>query len=528
MSVNIDYAPVREQGNGAKLDFDFPFKIFNASDLIVSKILISTGVETLMVLNADYTVTIDTVTEGGTVTYTVAPTALQDSFIRREMDITQEADIPTNNLFREVQIENALDKGTMIDQQQQVQINRCLQVAETVTVDVLFPLADPGKAIMWNPTGDALINSTDNFNDIVTDAVAAQTAAELAESNAAASAAAAALSAAVAAADAVDTAADAVATAADALATAADAVDTAADAVATAADRVQTGLDRVQTGLDAIDTAADAVATAADRVQTGLDRVATAADRVQTGLDRVQTGLDRTQTGLDRIATAADVVTITNYIAGLSATSTTSLLIATGAKTFTTQASKSFAAGQFISAVSAANNANYMHGVVTSYAGTTLIINVLDIGGSGTLADWNINVSGSRGSIGATGPAGPGGTTFIGLTDVPASFATHSLKTVRVNVGETALEFYTPSSGSTLTRATFTNASLTAGVLTITHSAALSAPYTVLVMIFDNNGKQIIPDEVTGAANTVAVDLSSYVTAGGGSIAGTWGYGFIA
>ncbi len=82
--------------------------------------------------------------------------------------------------------------------------------------------------------------------------------------------------------------------------------------------------------------------------------------------------------------------------------------------------------------------------------------------------------------------------------------------------------------GATLTRATFTNASLTAGVLTITHSAGLSAPYTVMVTIFDNNNQQIIPDSITGATNTVAVDLSSYVTAGGGSITGTWGYGYIA
>ena len=232
------------------------------------------------------------------------------------------------------------------------------------------------------------------------------------------------------------------------------------------------------------------------------------------------TGADRVQTGLDAADTAADLAAVLAYVAGLQATSTTSLLIEVASKTFTTQASKSFAPGQFISAISNANPANYMHGTVTSYSGTTLVIAVSDIGGSGTLADWNISVSGSRGSI---GPAGPGSTTFIGLTDVPATYVGQALKSVRVNAGANALEFFTPAGGATLTRATFTNASLTAGVLTITHSAALSAPYTVMVVIFDNNGKQIIPDEITGAANTVAVDLSSY-----GTIAGTWGYGYIA
>jgi hypothetical protein len=44
----------------------------------------------------------------------------------------------------------------------------------------------------------------------------------------------------------------------------------------------------------------------------------------------------------------------------------------------------------------------------------------------------------------------PGGaTTFLALTDTPASYAAQSLKGVRVNAGETALEFYTISSGVT-------------------------------------------------------------------------------
>lgn len=72
---------------------------------------------------------------------------------------------------------------------------------------------------------------------------------------------------------------------------------------------------------------------------------------------------------------------------------------------------------------------------------------------------------------------------------------------------------------SNVVRGTFTNANLTAGVLTITHSKSLSAPYTINVTIFDNSYKKIIPDEVTGATNTVAVDLTSY-----GTITGTWGY----
>lgn len=77
-------------------------------------------------------------------------------------------------------------------------------------------------------------------------------------------------------------------------------------------------------------------------------------------------------------------------------------------------------------------------------------------------------------------------------------------------------------SGATGTRGTFTNATLSAGVLTITHSLGLSTPFTLLLTIADNNQKQIIPDEVTFLTNTITVDLSSY-----GTLSGTWGYYYI-
>lgn len=80
---------------------------------------------------------------------------------------------------------------------------------------------------------------------------------------------------------------------------------------------------------------------------------------------------------------------------GANATSTSSVAIGLGAKTFTTQASKSFVAGMNIMvADNAAPTTNYMFGMVTSYSGTTLIIDVKQIAGSGTLASWTISLSG--------------------------------------------------------------------------------------------------------------------------------------
>lgn len=47
--------------------------------------------------------------------------------------------------------------------------------------------------------------------------------------------------------------------------------------------------------------------------------------------------------------------------------------------------------------------------------------------------------------------SGSGATTFLGLTDTPSSYSGQTLKFVRVNAGETALEFATPAGGGDVT-----------------------------------------------------------------------------
>src|SRR5258705_8698408 len=55
-----------------------------------------------------------------------------------------------------------------------------------------------------------------------------------------------------------------------------------------------------------------------------------------------------------------------------------------------------------------------MDGVVTTYSGTTLTVSVDKVGGSGTFADWNINLSGVPGSdgVGTGDVVGPAGATL--------------------------------------------------------------------------------------------------------------------
>lgn len=105
------------------------------------------------------------------------------------------------------------------------------------------------------------------------------------------------------------------------------------------------------------------------------------------------------------IAAAASATSAANYAAALKGTSTTSLSITVASKSLTTQTGKQFVAGQYVLLVDHVTPAKWMLGSVTSYnAGTgALVVNVEDAAGTGTIALWDILLSGKRG---AQGPAG--------------------------------------------------------------------------------------------------------------------------
>lgn len=104
------------------------------------------------------------------------------------------------------------------------------------------------------------------------------------------------------------------------------------------------------------------------------------------------------------------VTEINSFIAELPAavngidyngTSTTSVTIGTGSKSFTTQTGKNFQIGQFVTVANTTTPANYMTGQVTAYNSGTgaLTVNVTATGGAGTLAAWTISLSPGAGSF---------------------------------------------------------------------------------------------------------------------------------
>lgn len=91
-----------------------------------------------------------------------------------------------------------------------------------------------------------------------------------------------------------------------------------------------------------------------------------------------------------------------------SATSASALAIGTGSKVFATQSGKLFAVDQWVLAYSASNVGNTMLGQIASYAGGTLTLNVVAVGGAGSVSDWNLVLTNSRAAAGLQPPVGTG------------------------------------------------------------------------------------------------------------------------
>lgn len=83
---------------------------------------------------------------------------------------------------------------------------------------------------------------------------------------------------------------------------------------------------------------------------------------------------------------------------GYGGTSTTSMTIATGNKTFTTQSGLAFVAGDRVHIGAIGSELNWMEGFVTNYVGTLMTVTVSDSDGSGTFASWGIGLTGKPGT----------------------------------------------------------------------------------------------------------------------------------
>ena len=344
MTVSTQQSEVTCIGNGATTVFSFPFIGVSASDIEVTYTdtqgnqTILTGTQYTLSLNAPATGALWGI--GGTVTYPISGSAIAANTqltIKRIVSLTQDTSISNQGSFYPEAVEEALD--TLCLELQQV-ANRTGKFRGTWATNIFYNYGDivvdgsnganTGNYYMCISTNTSGTWSTDLSNGDWTVFINIQVIAGYATS-AASSATAAANSASSAAAS-----------------------SSSASGYATSASN----------------SASAAATSATNSANSATDAANSAA------------------------TASADAALIVGNIAGYNTFSYSSQTIGTGYKTFTVDSGKSFTANQWVTAVYQVGLPYYMHGIVVSYSGTTMVINVTDTGGSGTFSAWNITTSG--------------------------------------------------------------------------------------------------------------------------------------
>lgn len=194
MSISDNYVPVKQLGNGVTTIFTGTWAVLVDTYLRVYLENVTTGVQTLQALDTDYSLSFNS--SGFTVTFLIsAPTSANYVVIGREVAQDQTDPYTTSKGFQGQVIEDSFDKLTAITQDLQDEVNRSPKVPLGYTGSLTMPLPNAGKALIWNDDEDDLENSTDDFNDIVTDAAASAAAASSSAAAAVSSASSASTSA---------------------------------------------------------------------------------------------------------------------------------------------------------------------------------------------------------------------------------------------------------------------------------------------------------------------------------------------
>lgn len=157
MTVSTIYAPIQYTGNGVTTVFAFPYKFYDATDLIVTLTLISSGANTVQVLNTDYTVTGGNGSTGS-ITMAVAPSALYRLTIEMSLPYTQGDDYVENQAFPADTLEAGLDKAAIRDQQLLSQLGRGLTFPATLSGTLVGQLPQPvnNQLLAWDGVGGSV------------------------------------------------------------------------------------------------------------------------------------------------------------------------------------------------------------------------------------------------------------------------------------------------------------------------------------------------------------------------------------
>jgi hypothetical protein len=137
-TVSSTTCRVSHSCNGSSTDFDFEFPIIETDDLVVIHRVNSTGVETVLTETTNYSVaaTNNDFSSGGTVTTVETYASGITLVLLRNTDMTQEADLEDSGVLRLETLEDEYDKLTMIVQEIQEELNRCLKYPKSDSSDL--------------------------------------------------------------------------------------------------------------------------------------------------------------------------------------------------------------------------------------------------------------------------------------------------------------------------------------------------------------------------------------------------------
>ena len=159
MTVSSSINQVLYSGNGTTVLFPVNYYFLQDSHLQVI-LVAANGTETVQTLTTNYTVTGAGNEAGGSITMLVAPPTGTQLIIVRNVPATQETDYLANDPFPAESHERALDKLTMLVQQNKLESDRALKVplASLPTTDTELPIPVGNKLLAWNSNASAIVN----------------------------------------------------------------------------------------------------------------------------------------------------------------------------------------------------------------------------------------------------------------------------------------------------------------------------------------------------------------------------------
>ena len=213
---------------------------------------------------------------------------------------------------------------------------------------------------------------------------------------------------------------------------------------------------------------------------------------------------------------------------GLSATSSASLTIGTGSKSFAASAGAAFTPGQSIVIASTASPANSMTGQITAYDSGTgnITVTVTSVSGSGTVASWTIGLALVADLSNLLAKAGG---TMTGLLTLAAAFGLvltpgaapsspvdgqmwRETNKLIARIGAVNFDVVLATLAQTLTNKTLTSPTINGGTLASVIASALTVTDYTETMPADVTGAALSPNFTNGTLFRLITNANATIT----------------